>query len=250
MRRRRRRCSRRRRSRRRRCPPPRRPRTTAASSGSADDDAADMRREERRHAGRRRGGRGPRGDERQRGGRRRRGERGAGERRHRGDRRKRSGDRGWWARGRRCSRTADWRGARGDPDDDAGGAERAPPRQKLARAPPTSWGIASDAGSAAHPPLAVSLSSGRRGAARDVAGGGSARSGSAPRRRAPPTAAFAVTDEEVTLRLGDRRWRVRGLAKNTRLDALKVNVLVTREGARAFTSMRWTCTRRDSARRT
>lgn len=37
-----------------------------------------------------------------------------------------------------------------------------------------------------------------------------------------------VGDDEVMLNLGDRRYRVRGLGKNTSFDALKVNVLVSR----------------------
>jgi hypothetical protein len=36
---------------------------------------------------------------------------------------------------------------------------------------------------------------------------------------------------EVTLTPGDRQWRIRGLAKNAGLEALKVNLLVSREGA-------------------
>jgi DNA primase len=41
----------------------------------------------------------------------------------------------------------------------------------------------------------------------------------------------ASDDDEVTVRLGDRQWRVRGLSKNTRLEALKVNVRVLRDGS-------------------
>jgi hypothetical protein len=44
----------------------------------------------------------------------------------------------------------------------------------------------------------------------------------------PRTTASA---DEVTLTLGDRQWRIRGLAKNAGLEALKVNLLVSREGA-------------------
>jgi DNA primase catalytic core len=53
---------------------------------------------------------------------------------------------------------------------------------------------------------------------------------------APPPAAPAAEQhgEEVVMRLGDRRWRIRGLAKNLSFDALKVNVLVAREGDRGF----------------
>jgi DNA primase len=40
-----------------------------------------------------------------------------------------------------------------------------------------------------------------------------------------------VNGDEVSVTLGDRRWRVRGLAKNLGPEALKVNVLVSRVGA-------------------
>jgi len=53
-----------------------------------------------------------------------------------------------------------------------------------------------------------------------------------------PTAPAAPTTEtpdldEVTLGLGDRRYRLRGLRKNLSWGVLKLNVLVTREGAEA-----------------
>ena len=53
---------------------------------------------------------------------------------------------------------------------------------------------------------------------------------------APPTAPSIPTevkDEEVIILLGNRRYRIRGLERNTALDCLKVNVLVSneREGA-------------------
>jgi hypothetical protein len=50
---------------------------------------------------------------------------------------------------------------------------------------------------------------------------------------APPTEPPAADErgEEVVMSLGDRRWRVRGIAKNTSFDALRVNVLVARDGA-------------------
>jgi DNA primase len=50
---------------------------------------------------------------------------------------------------------------------------------------------------------------------------------------APPTESPAAEErgEEVVMALGDRRWRVRGIAKNTSFDALRVNVLVARDGA-------------------
>ena len=48
-----------------------------------------------------------------------------------------------------------------------------------------------------------------------------------PMPEAPPAPVAAeVTDREVTVTLGDRRWRVRGLSKNSSYDILKVNVLV------------------------
>jgi hypothetical protein len=37
-----------------------------------------------------------------------------------------------------------------------------------------------------------------------------------------------VREQEVTLQLGDRRWRIRGLGKNLSYESLKVNVLVAR----------------------
>jgi DNA primase len=40
--------------------------------------------------------------------------------------------------------------------------------------------------------------------------------------------AAEVSDQEVVIALGDRRYRVRGLAKNPSFDALKVNLLVSR----------------------
>jgi hypothetical protein len=40
--------------------------------------------------------------------------------------------------------------------------------------------------------------------------------------------AAAVTEHEITIALGDRRYRIRGLEKNPSFDALKVNLLVSR----------------------
>jgi len=45
-----------------------------------------------------------------------------------------------------------------------------------------------------------------------------------------PTTA-ATNNDEVIVQIGDRRWRVRGLLKNTTPELMKVNVLVSREGA-------------------
>ena len=49
---------------------------------------------------------------------------------------------------------------------------------------------------------------------------------------APPPEPPAAEErgEELVMTLGDRRWRIRGLAKNTSYDALRVNVLVDRQG--------------------
>jgi DNA primase catalytic core len=49
----------------------------------------------------------------------------------------------------------------------------------------------------------------------------------APPREPPPV---EERGEEVVMTLGDRRWRVRGIARNTSFDALRVNVLVARDG--------------------
>ncbi len=52
-----------------------------------------------------------------------------------------------------------------------------------------------------------------------------------PEPPAPRTAEVQaeVTEEEVTVRLGDRRYRVRGLSKNMAYDVLRVNLLVSRD---------------------
>jgi DNA primase catalytic core len=53
-----------------------------------------------------------------------------------------------------------------------------------------------------------------------------------PEPAAPPELPPAEErGEEVVLQLGDRRWRIRGLAKCTSFDALRVNVLVARGGS-------------------
>jgi DNA primase catalytic core len=49
----------------------------------------------------------------------------------------------------------------------------------------------------------------------------------APPREPPPV---EERGEEVVMAQGDRRWRVRGIARNTSFDALRVNVLVARDG--------------------
>jgi len=46
-----------------------------------------------------------------------------------------------------------------------------------------------------------------------------------------PAAPEAGAADEVTYRFGDRRWRVRGLAQNAKLEQLRVNLLVSREVA-------------------
>jgi len=56
-----------------------------------------------------------------------------------------------------------------------------------------------------------------------------------PEPAPPPAAPHAEQHgEEIVMRLGDRRWRIRGLAKNLSFDALKVNVHAAREGDRGF----------------
>jgi DNA primase catalytic core len=52
-----------------------------------------------------------------------------------------------------------------------------------------------------------------------------------PEPPAPRTADVPaeVSEEEVTIRLGDRRYRVRGLGKNMSYDALRVNLLASRD---------------------
>jgi DNA primase catalytic core len=46
----------------------------------------------------------------------------------------------------------------------------------------------------------------------------------------PPDIPAEVNEQQVVIRLGDRTWRIRGLAKNLSLETLKVNVLVGLEG--------------------
>ena len=48
----------------------------------------------------------------------------------------------------------------------------------------------------------------------------------------PPQVAPVVDGDELRVALGDRRWRVRGLAKVTSFDLLRVNVLVARHDGR------------------
>ncbi len=48
----------------------------------------------------------------------------------------------------------------------------------------------------------------------------------APHSPPTPSAASQATDDELRFEFGPRRWRVRGLAKNTSYEALKVNLLV------------------------
>ena len=58
--------------------------------------------------------------------------------------------------------------------------------------------------------------------------------------------ASALAGEELRVGIEDRRWRVRGLARVTSFDVLRVNVLVARTTQRGDVSMstRWICIRR------
>lgn len=49
----------------------------------------------------------------------------------------------------------------------------------------------------------------------------------------PPAVEPVVSERELVVMLGDRRWRVRGLDKVTSFDVLRVNVLVSRDGPAA-----------------
>lgn len=49
-----------------------------------------------------------------------------------------------------------------------------------------------------------------------------------PLPHAPPSLAATVSDTEIVLAVDDRRYRVRGLARNTSPDVLKVNLMVAR----------------------
>ena len=46
---------------------------------------------------------------------------------------------------------------------------------------------------------------------------------------APEEVEAEVSDDEAIMTFGNRRYRVRGLAKNTALDVLRVNVLVNND---------------------
>jgi len=50
----------------------------------------------------------------------------------------------------------------------------------------------------------------------------------APPAPATPTVPAEVSEQEVVIRLGDRRYRVRGLAKNMTYDVLRINLLAAR----------------------
>ena len=52
-----------------------------------------------------------------------------------------------------------------------------------------------------------------------------------PLPAAPPSIIAEVTENEVVLTLGDRRYRVRGLARNLSPDTLKINLLVSHDEA-------------------
>jgi DNA primase catalytic core len=89
----------------------------------------------------------------------------------------------------------------------------------------------SDAGAKEPPaegeePSSFSLAAGREGEEPPAA---------SPVPRAPAAEVPAeVSEREVVILLGDRRYRVRGLEKNLAYDTLKVNLLVSRAGAEGF----------------
>ena len=53
----------------------------------------------------------------------------------------------------------------------------------------------------------------------------------------PPPLAAQIGERDITITLGDRTWRVRGLARNTSAESLKINLMVRRpsaDGSEAF----------------
>ena len=76
-----------------------------------------------------------------------------------------------------------------------------------------------------------SAGKGRDGSAGGAAGAAAASPApAAPRLQAPAE----VGEHEVVITLGDRRWRVRGLARNMSFEQLRVNVLVSLADTEAF----------------
>lgn len=107
------------------------------------------------------------------------------------------------------------------PEGPAGGAgDESSPSGALPAPPPPPARVAEEAASGEAPPAAPS----------PAAPSPAASEPPATRLPAPPAAALPVevSEREVTVRLGDRRYRVRGLAKNLSYDVLKVNLLATR----------------------
>lgn len=94
--------------------------------------------------------------------------------------------------------------------------EGAPPARSSAAAPPAAAKERTSEADPPAPPLAASVESSTPPAS------------SAPPAPAAPTVPAEVNEQEVVIRLGDRRYRVRGLAKNTTYDVLRINLLAAR----------------------
>jgi len=56
--------------------------------------------------------------------------------------------------------------------------------------------------------------------------------GAAPTATAEETQAI-IHEHEILMAFGDRHWRIRGLARNTSYEALRINLLVSREASGA-----------------
>ena len=80
--------------------------------------------------------------------------------------------------------------------------------------------VTAEASAERAPPLAAELSE-------VVPSAAASETSSAPSASVLELAA-EVSDEEVTVRLGDRKWRIRGLSKNLSYESLKLNVLCAR----------------------
>jgi len=114
-----------------------------------------------------------------------------------------------------------------DPEPPAGRSE--PPEASEPDGEPAEPMVADPAGDAGPPAPLPSLAAAPP--ARRAGCPQAAPSRSPSRTRADVT--LERHGEELCARLGDRRWRIRGLEKNLSFEVLKVNVLVSRESERA-----------------